>query len=40
MLDNNENFDPDVASTVYRSFYVDDLLKSVENPEEAIRLSK
>ena len=40
VLDNNENFDPDVASTVNRSFYVDDLLKSVENPEEAIRLSK
>ncbi|XP_065068180.1 uncharacterized protein LOC135693578 [Rhopilema esculentum] len=39
-LDNNEKSDPDVASTVSRSFYVDDLLKSVEKPEEVIRLSK
>ncbi|KAK3700158.1 hypothetical protein QZH41_009867 [Actinostola sp. cb2023] len=36
--DNAENFDPNTISTVIRNFYVDDCLKSVASPEEAVRL--
>ena len=39
-VDNRDKFDPDVISTLNRDFYVDDLLKSVENSEAAIRMYK
>lgn len=37
-VDNHHKFDPDVISALNRGFYVDDLLKSVANSEEAIRM--
>ena len=39
-VDNCDKFDPDVITTLNRDFYVDDLLRSVENSEEAIRMYK
>jgi len=39
-VDNQDKFDADIVSTVNRDFYVDDLLKSVKNSEEAIRICK
>ena len=38
--DNQHKFDADIVSTVNRDFYVDDLLKSVKNSEEPIRIYK
>ena len=38
--DHDEKFDTYVISTVNRNFYVDDLLKSVKDSEEAIRVYK
>ena len=37
--DNEDQFDPEVTSTVCRNFYVDDVLKSVLNEERAIWLA-
>ena len=34
--DNNDDFDPEVARSVERNFYVDDYLRSVESYEKAI----
>ena len=38
-IDNADLFESEVASTMERNFYVDDLLKSVKTEEEAIRLA-
>ena len=38
--DNAHLFNKNVIDTVYRNFYVDDCLKSVETVEEAIELQK
>jgi len=35
--DNSDAFDPEVAKSVEKNFYVDDYLKSVETPEKAIK---
>jgi len=34
--DNSNGFDPEVAKSVEKKFYVDDYLKSVKSPEKAI----
>ena len=36
--DNSDDFDPEVARSVEKNFYVDDYLKSVESHEKAISL--
>ncbi|XP_063446656.1 uncharacterized protein LOC134726186 [Mytilus trossulus] len=38
-IDNGELFDTEIASTVERNFYVDDLLKSVDTEERAVQLA-
>ena len=38
--DNDERFGPELINTVRRNFYVDDVLKSVLNEENAIRLAE
>ena len=38
--DNEDQFDPEVTSTVCRNFYVDDVLKSVPNEERVIWLAQ
>ena len=38
--DNKERFSPEVINTVRRNFYVDDVLKSVPNEDNAIRLAE
>ena len=38
-VDNGDLFEPEVATTVERNFYVDDLLKSVKTEDEAIKLA-
>ena len=37
--DNADQFDPVVIRTVFDNFYVDDCLKSVETPEDAVELA-
>ena len=37
-LDNKLNYHPDVELTLKRNFYVDDLLKSVKNVSNAVKL--
>ena len=37
--DNEENYPPEVIRTVHRNFYVDDVLKSVPNTDQAIPLA-
>ena len=37
-MDNTYKFDSDIIETVQRNFYVDDLLKSVKNSEDAIKI--
>ncbi len=39
-MDNQHEFDADVIDMVNRDFYVDDLLKSVENTLDAIRMCR
>jgi hypothetical protein len=36
--DNKDHFDESVISTVYRDFYVDDLLKSLSGENDAIKI--
>ena len=38
--DNKQNFPPEVVDTVFRDFYVDDLLKSFADSREAVGLSR
>ncbi|CAG2250996.1 unnamed protein product [Mytilus edulis] len=38
-IDNGELFETEIASTVERNFYVDDLLKSVDTEERAVQLA-
>ena len=38
--DNEERFGPEVTNTVRRNFYLDDILKSVPNEENAIHLTE
>ena len=38
--DNEERFSPDVINSVRRNFYVDDVLKSVPNEDNAIHLAE
>ena len=38
--DNEERFSPEVINTVRRNFYVDDVLKSVPNEDNAIHLAE
>ena len=38
--DNKERFSPEVINTVRRNFYADDVLKSVPNEDNAIRLAE
>ena len=38
--DNDERFGSELINTVRRNFYVDDVLKSVLNEENAIRLAE
>ena len=37
--DNKTNFDKETIETVYKNFYMDDALKSVESEDKAIRLA-
>jgi len=38
--DNKQDFKPETSETIKRNFYVDDMLKSVKTPGEAITLTK
>ena len=40
MSDDNQDFDPEIANTVKRNFYVDDCLKSVKSEQDAVSLMK
>ena len=39
-IENESNYDKDAAETLKNNFYVDDMLKSVENEDKAITLMK
>ena len=36
--DNKDSYSPDIVNTVFRNFYVDDCLKSVESEDKAVKL--
>ena len=38
-IDNGELFETEIASTVERNYYVDDILKSVDTEERAVQLA-
>ena len=38
--DNEEQFSPEVINTVHRNFYVDDVLNSIPNEDNAIHLAE
>ena len=38
-VDHGDSYDAEATHCIYRNFYVDNLLKSVDSPEEGIRLS-
>ncbi|XP_070550708.1 uncharacterized protein [Ptychodera flava] len=39
-VDNKADFDPEVVDSIFRNFYVDDFLKSVDTDEQAVATAK